>query len=222
MVQVFLRSILRGKPEQLLVFALVLVLAPGAAAKSSKKDPQPVLAPELQLEGGRRLTYERSFRSEREVKLKRSFWNKLVDIVAGEPEFHSLANPYEVVTDSHDRIIVTDPGAAGIHIFDFGQQKYKFISREKEKDGLHSPQCVAVDAADNIYVTDSESGRIFVFRAQRKVPADDRKPERRRGLLQAAHRNRGGFSGTAHLRDRHVAQPDFRSRHAGQRIADHR
>ena len=112
-VQVLLRSILRGKPGQLLVCALALVLAPGAAAKSSKKDPQPVLAPELQLEGGRRLTYERSFWSEREVKLKRGFWNKLVDIVAGAPEFHSLINPYEVVTDSHGRIIVTDPGRGG-------------------------------------------------------------------------------------------------------------
>ena len=54
---------------------------------------------------------------------------------------------------------MTDPGAAGIHIFDFAQHKYKFISREKDIDGLDSPQCVAVDAADNIYVTDSVFGQ---------------------------------------------------------------
>lgn len=142
---------------------MALPLVPGAAAKSPKSQPQQVVAPELQLEGGRRLTYERSFWSEREVKLKRGFWSKLIDIVAGEPEFHGLVSLYGVVTDSHDRIIVTDPAAGGIHIFDFGQQKYKFISRDKEKDGLQTPQCVAVDAADNIYATDSESGKIFVF-----------------------------------------------------------
>ena len=65
------------------------------------------------MEGGRRLLYERSFSSEREVKIKRSFWNKLVDIVAGQPEYHYLVRPYSVVTDSRDRVIVSDPGARG-------------------------------------------------------------------------------------------------------------
>ena len=59
---------------------------------------------------------------------------------------------------------MTDPGAHGIHIFDFTQQKYKFISRtENGKDPMRSPQCVALDAEDNIYVTDSDAGKVFVF-----------------------------------------------------------
>ena len=120
-----------------LIGALALALAPfpGAMAKSSK--PQPVAVPELELEGGRRLSFERSFWSEPEVKLKRGFWTKVVDIVAGAPDFHALISPYEVVEDSRGRIIVTDPGASGIHIFDFDQQKYKFIAREKDNDDLH-------------------------------------------------------------------------------------
>ena len=66
--------------------------------------------------------------------------------------------------DSRGRIIVTDPGASGVHIFDFAQRKYKFIERkEKSKDAMTTPQCVAVDDKDNIYVTDSEAGKIFVF-----------------------------------------------------------
>ena len=79
-----------------------------------------------------------------------------------------------MVTDSQDRIIVTDPGAGGIHIFDFAQHKYKFISRDKDVDGLISPQCVAVDAEDNIYVTDSYSGKIFCLRCQREISASYR------------------------------------------------
>ena len=59
---------------------------------------------------------------------------------------------------------MTDPGANGVHIFDFQQQKYKFLSRrEKDKDFTMTPQCVAVDAQDNIYVTDSEAGKVFVW-----------------------------------------------------------
>ena len=144
-------------------------LFPGVLAARSKANPAgPVTVPELELEGGRKLLYEGSFNSEKEVKTKHSFWGRLLDAVAGEPEFHALIAPYSVVTDSRDRIIVTDPGAAGIHIFDFAQHKYKFISRQKDTDGLESPQCVAVDTADNIYVTDSYSGKIFVFDANGK------------------------------------------------------
>jgi DNA-binding beta-propeller fold protein YncE len=91
----------------------------------------------------------------------------MVDVVAGQPEFHSLVRPYSIVTDSRGRIIVTDPGALGVHVFDFAQQKYKFLSRrEKGTESLVAPQCVAVDASDNIYVTDSETGKIFVFDAK--------------------------------------------------------
>ena len=43
--------------------------------------------------------------------------------------------------------MVTDPGAMGIHIFDFAEHKYKFIARnDKDENSLRSPQCVAVDA----------------------------------------------------------------------------
>jgi hypothetical protein len=148
---------------------LALLLLPGIVAARSKAQPGgPVTVPELELEGGRKLRYEGSINSEREVRTQRRFWGRLLDAVAGEPEFHALIAPYSVVTDSRDRIIVTDPGAAGIHIFDFAQHKYKFISRQKDTDGLESPQCIAVDAADNIYVTDSYSGKIFVFESSGK------------------------------------------------------
>jgi len=148
---------------------LSLLLLPGVVAARSKSQPAgPVTVPELELEGGRKLLYEGSVNSEREVKAQRRFWGRLLDVVAGEPDYHALIAPYGVVTDSQNRIIVTDPGAGGIHIFDFTQHKYKFISRDKDVDGLISPQCVAVDGADNIYVTDSTSGKIFCFDANGK------------------------------------------------------
>src|ERR1019366_93038 len=147
---------------------LLLALLPSVAAAGSKtKSTGPVTLPELELQGGRRLLYEGSVNSEREVKT-RHFWGRLLDVVAGEPDYHALVSPYSVVTDSQHRIIVTDPGASGIHIFDFDQHKYKFISLVKDVDGLYSPQCVAVDADDNIYVTDSYSGKIFCFDANGK------------------------------------------------------
>lgn len=147
----------------ILAVAALLPFPIQASPKSKPRAATPELW-EMYLEGGRKLSWEHSFNSETEVKPNRGFWNKLVDVIAGAPDFHSLVRPYSIATDSHGRIIVTDPGAEGVHIFDFVQHKYKFIQRnDREKDPMHTPQCVAVDAQDNIYVTDSDAGEILVF-----------------------------------------------------------
>jgi DNA-binding beta-propeller fold protein YncE len=121
------------------------------------------------MDGGRKLTYEGSFSSESEVQGKRGFFKKVLDVVIGATEYRRLVRPYGIARDSRGRIIVTDPGAAGVHIFDFSEKKYKFLSRwDRDKDAMRTPQCVAVDTQDNIYVTDSVSGKIFVFGANGK------------------------------------------------------
>lgn len=166
MVQLFLNP---GRRPWLAIAMLALVCQlPVMAEAAPDKAARPRPVPELLMDGGRRLVFERSFASEREVKTKRGFWNKVLDAVAGAPEFHSLVRPYAVAVDSRGRIIVTDPGAVGIHIFDFTQQKYKFIARESRKGSFRSPQCVAIDRQDNLYVTDSAAGEIFVFNADGK------------------------------------------------------
>jgi sugar lactone lactonase YvrE len=150
--------------------SILLLLAPAATwARPRVKTPAAATdAPYLEMDGGRRLQFERSFQSEREVKTKRGFWTKMIDFAAGAPDYRSLVRPYSLVSDSRERIILTDPGASGVHIFDFAQQKYKFISHRDGKDEMRAPMCVAVDKQDNIYVTDSEAGKIFVFGANGK------------------------------------------------------
>jgi sugar lactone lactonase YvrE len=144
--------------------AALMMVSPLLATKEKKKDAEPINVPDLLMDGGRKLAFERAFHSEREVKPKRGFWTKVVDVVAGAPDYHNMVRPYSITTDSKGRIIVTDPGAHGVHIFDFAKEKYRFLSRwDTDKNQLVSPQCVAVDAQDKIYVTDSDSGKIFVF-----------------------------------------------------------
>jgi len=148
---------------------MLLTLAPGWGLKVRKAAPPDPAPPDLLLEGGRKLQYERSFSSERDTEKKPGFFTKLVDVIIGEPDHPHLVRPYSIAVDSRGRAIVTDPGANGIHIFDLEQHKYKFIERrDKGRDPMRAPQCVAVDAQDNFYVTDSESGKIFVFDANAK------------------------------------------------------
>jgi len=114
-----------------LAISLATLPAQARTVKSRKEKLQPA-APDLLMDGGRKLSFERSFSLEREVNPKRSFWTRVVDVIAGQPDFHYLVGPYSVVTDSHGRILVTDLAAGGVHIFDFEQQKYKFLSRRDE------------------------------------------------------------------------------------------
>ncbi len=146
---------------------LMVVLSWGGVAAASKikveKNDAPP-PPDLLLEGGRKLAFVRTFQDDHDVEPKRGFFKKVVDVVAGPPQRRQAIRPYSIAVDSRGRAIVTDPGAMGIHIFDFPDHKYKFISRrDKDANSLRSPQCVAVDAQDNFYVTDSEMGKIFVF-----------------------------------------------------------
>jgi len=119
------------------------------------------------LEGGRRIDFVRTISSEQELHLKRGIFNRALDIVAGAPRWHKLVRPYAVTSDSHGRLIISDPGALAVHIFDFQKQKYTSIAGGKD-NAFKSPIGLAVDAEDNIYVTDSELGKILVFDARGK------------------------------------------------------
>jgi len=85
-----------GIQKGVAVIAIVLCLAFSLAAAPKKKSKEKASAdtpPPMTLAGGRTLSFERSFSSEREVKLKRGFWNRVVDIVAGSPRFSTFEPP---------------------------------------------------------------------------------------------------------------------------------
>ena len=165
MVQLLLTRGFKPVIGSVIVLAgLALPLASFPASPHIKREAAAAEAWEMSLDGGRSLSWQKSFSSESDVKPNHGFWNKLIDVIAGSPEYKFMVRPYSVATDSHGRIIVTDPGAAGVHIFDFTAHKYKLIQRiDKRKNSMLVPQCVAVDAQDNIYVTDSDAGVIFVY-----------------------------------------------------------
>jgi DNA-binding beta-propeller fold protein YncE len=145
------------------------VLIPAWAAKKQKPGTERPW-PELLMDGGRKLTYQQTFTSERDVRGNPGFWGKLANVVLGERDYKPLARPYDVAVDSRGRMIVTDPSLGGVHIFDIAQHKYHFLQRlEKTKDEMTEPQCVAVDNKDYIYVTDSKAGKVFVFDAGGKT-----------------------------------------------------
>lgn len=144
-----------------IVWTLVWPCALPAAAGAAKKDaPGPTAI--VIFDGKSRIEFVRTINSERDLHPNRGFFSKVIDFVAGAPEWHSLVRPYSIATDSHGRIFITDPGARGVHLFDFEHKKYKFLHGSK-KEQFRSPIGLALDAEDNVYISDSEVGKIFVF-----------------------------------------------------------
>jgi DNA-binding beta-propeller fold protein YncE len=150
-----------------LVGLLVLLASGNVYARDKRTEKPAAVVPPLLLDGGRRLEFVRSFAADQEVKPKRSFLGRVLDVVVGAPDLHRMVRPYAVATDSQGRILVTDPGAGLVHIFDFAKQKYHKLEGGA-KDQLRSPIGIAIDGADNIYVADSELGKIFVFDSRGK------------------------------------------------------
>jgi DNA-binding beta-propeller fold protein YncE len=165
----------------LVLLCALFVLLPSASG-ARKNSSTAALVPVITMDGGRRLEFVSAFSSEKELNPNRSFWKRALDFVAGPPDYGKLIRPYGITTDSRGRIIVTDPGAMAVHIFDFEKKKYRRLERGKGQD-LLSPIGVATDADDNIYVTDSRSGRIFVFDADGKF----------RRFIGAVAKNEGFF-----------------------------
>lgn len=73
-----------------------------------------------------------------------------------------MGHPRAVTTDSGKQVIVSDPTAQAVHIFDLETNRYLRI-QGGEGCRLRAPAGVAVDAAHNIYVTDTELGVILVY-----------------------------------------------------------
>jgi DNA-binding beta-propeller fold protein YncE len=86
--------------------------------------------------------------------------NRFLTFAYGHPSL--LYAPRHVVTDSQQRLIVSDPAGKAVHVLDRkGQASFRIACGKDRR--LREPSGVAVDAADNIYVADSERGLIVVF-----------------------------------------------------------
>jgi DNA-binding beta-propeller fold protein YncE len=87
------------------------------------------------------------------------------DVIASHLHSHNLfmAHPASVVTDSGERVIVSDPAARAIHVFDLKADRYFRIQGGADRRRLQMPWGVAVDSSHNIYVTDVELGMILVY-----------------------------------------------------------
>ncbi len=110
-----------------------------------------------------RIEYLRTVPSVREFTKPHGLFSKMITLIAGpnddKPE---ILRPYAAAQDGFGRLLVTDPGQHGVHIYDFERRKYHFLKGPRGRQ-LESPIDVACDSNDDIYISDSARRLIYVF-----------------------------------------------------------
>ena len=109
-----------------------------------------------------RIRYLASFAEPADIGVRRSFLRKVIDVLFGGSQGPRLGRPYGLAVDGSGRIYVADPDQSGIHLFDPGQGRHKFVNKS-EGQRFRSPIGVATDGQGGIFVSDSDLGMIFAL-----------------------------------------------------------
>lgn len=86
-------------------------------------------------------------------------------VLAGAAAPQRLLRPYAITQTSDGVLVVTDPGARRVHLFDLARRRHRLLTHFHGK-ALQSPVGAASDARRRFYISDSEAKRIYVFDSQ--------------------------------------------------------
>lgn len=108
------------------------------------------------------------------LDIKKGFFAKIWDFVAGKDTIDRIVAPHGVVSNGRGKVYVADWGGAVVHYFDFEKKKYDKFGKTRQGN-LISPIGIALDEDEFIYVSDSVKRRIFVFEGNKnkRVIGDD-------------------------------------------------
>jgi DNA-binding beta-propeller fold protein YncE len=89
-----------------------------------------------------------------------SFRDKIVLMAYGRRSL--LRAPTHIITDSQQRIIISDPDLQAVHVLDqTGRSAFRIAGGPQHR--FQSADAIAVDAEDSIFIADGQNGTIEVF-----------------------------------------------------------
>ncbi len=112
-----------------------------------------------------RIEYLRQFTSPEDLGLHRPFGRKLRKWLAGGDD-PRMSRPY-AIAGSQSLLVVADPDAALVHVFNTGDKTYRTVSKVG-KQKLRSPIGVALGAG-RLYIADSALKRVFILDRKLKL-----------------------------------------------------
>jgi DNA-binding beta-propeller fold protein YncE len=142
----------------LIILALLTTGCAGPTAPETREIPNAsIVWPQPPAQA--RIGYLYSFNEPLDLKIKPSFGRQIMNVLAGE-ERASLVRPYALSVHG-DKILVADPGAKAVHLFDRKKRRHQVIQGAGD-ESLVSPVGVAL-GAETAYVTDSARGNLYLF-----------------------------------------------------------
>jgi DNA-binding beta-propeller fold protein YncE len=140
-----------------------MVAGRSVAANESLTSPQPVQTGAEQ--SFKSLSFVRAFSSADDVRRLHFRLDRMLGFIGGHEDAATpvtvLQSPSAVTTDSNHHVFVADPGANGVHVFDFTHSKYSLW--ERGLDHLGAPVLLAVDEHNNLYVVDNTARMVVIF-----------------------------------------------------------
>lgn len=109
-----------------------------------------------------RVQHIKTFITPQDLGVKKGFFAKLWEFIAGEDTADRIISPHGITADGKGKVYVADWGGGCIHFFDFEKKKYDKFSATK-LGTLASPIGAALDGEGLLYITDSVLRRVFVF-----------------------------------------------------------
>jgi DNA-binding beta-propeller fold protein YncE len=171
----------------MLSFPVSSVYSADASSKNTPDKPWVwPLAPEKP-----RVQHIKTFITPQDLGVKKGFFAKLWEFIAGEDAADRIISPHGVTADGNGRVYVADWGGKCIHFFDFEKKKYDKFS-ETKLGKLASPIGMALDDDGLLYVTDSALRRVFVFNGtkNKRVIGEDNSLLRPTGVAVNAREKR--------------------------------
>lgn len=121
-----------------------------------------------------RVQFTRTIITPQDLGIKKGFFARVWEFIAGEDTVDRIVSPHGVVADGEGKVYVADWGGACVHFFDFEKKDYDKFNLT-QLGPLVSPIGAALDAEGLLYITDSAQRRIFVFkgRKNKRIIGDD-------------------------------------------------
>lgn len=150
-----------GKPLRALGLCLALLWLLGGCQPTPHEEEAPLSIVWPYPPDEPRISYVRSIRRPDDLGIRKSFFERLRDVVFGSLD-DRLVRPMAVL-ESGGTIYVADPGARGVHRFNLGSGKYDLVQGEDDAP-LPSPVALAQGPGGEVFVADSKLGQILLVR----------------------------------------------------------
>lgn len=97
-----------------------------------------------------------------DLGVKKGFFARLWEFIAGEDTVDRIQSPHGVVADGEGKLYIADWGAGLIHYFNLEKKKYDSFFKTA-LGPFASPIGLALDGEGRLYVSDSAKRRVFQF-----------------------------------------------------------